>query len=328
MKPATSNMRFEGGIFLRLFDMHCDTLYECFQKRDGLKENRHHVDLRRGLRFDAWAQVFAVWLPDTLGGEAALDTCCALLDYGHRQIEANADAMRLIQKGGDLEETPAAPVCQAIFSVEGGAMLAGRLESIEKLRDRDVKIITLTWNGSNELGHGCASGCEEGLTAFGKEAVRRMESAGILPDVSHLNERGFWDVAQTAKGPFIASHSVSASIYQHARNLKDEQFAAIRQAGGLVGLNVCASQLGAQTFEQLERHFYHYLSLGGERVVAFGCDFDGTDVPEDWQGVAVMERLYAYFLQKGYAEDCLERLFYRNAFEFFRNALTSGGKID
>lgn len=89
--------------------------------------------------------------------------------------------MRLIQKGGDLEETPAAPVCQAIFSVEGGAMLAGRLESIEKLRDRDVKIITLTWNGSNELGHGCASGCEEGLTAFGKEAVRRMESAGILP---------------------------------------------------------------------------------------------------------------------------------------------------
>lgn len=67
MKPATSNMRFEGGIFLRLFDMHCDTLYECFQKRDGLKENRHHVDLRRGLRFDAWAQVFAVWLPDTLG---------------------------------------------------------------------------------------------------------------------------------------------------------------------------------------------------------------------------------------------------------------------
>ena len=96
MKPATSNMRFEGGIFLRLFDMHCDTLYECFQKRDGLKENRHHVDLRRGLRFDAWAQVFAVWLPDTLGGAAALDTCCALLDYGHRQIEANADAMRLI----------------------------------------------------------------------------------------------------------------------------------------------------------------------------------------------------------------------------------------
>lgn len=85
MKPATSNMRFEGGIFLRLFDMHCDTLYECFQKRDGLKENRHHVDLRRGLRFDVWAQVFAVWLPDTLGGEAALDTCCALLDYGHRQ---------------------------------------------------------------------------------------------------------------------------------------------------------------------------------------------------------------------------------------------------
>lgn len=105
-------------------------------------------------------------------------------------------------------------------------------------------------------------------------------------------------MAQTAKGPFIASHSVSASIYPHARNLKDEQFAAIRQAGGLVGLNVCASQLGAQTFEQLERHFYHYLSLGGERVVAFGCDFDGTDVPEDWQGWPLWNGYMPIFCKK------------------------------
>lgn len=125
-----------------------------------------------------------------------------------------------------------------------------------------------------------------------------MESAGnparrVPFERTRLLGRGADGKRPLYRQPFRFSVDIS-----HARNLKDEQFAAIRQAGGLVGLNVCASQLGAQTFEQLERHFYHYLSLGGERVVAFGCDFDGTDVPEDWQGVAVMGTAICLFFAK------------------------------
>lgn len=108
-------------------------------------------------------------------------------------------------------------------------MLAGRLESMKSCGDRDVKIITLTWNGSNELGHRLCFRLRGGADGLRKGSGAPHGICRHPADVSHLNERGFWDVAQTAKGPFIASHSVSASIYPHARNLKDEQFAAIRR---------------------------------------------------------------------------------------------------
>lgn len=310
---------------INLFDLHCDTLYECWKKRDGLLCNSHHVDLERGGRYPQWTQVFAVWLPDSLRGEEARETCFALLDFAHRKAEETPDRIHLVRQGEDLNSTAS---CRAILAVEGGAMLGGRLETIDELAAMDVKIITLTWNNSNELGHGCGSDCHGGLTAFGKAAVDRMEKAGVLPDVSHLNERGFWDVAERAAKPFIASHSVSAAIHKHPRNLTDAQFEALISCGGLVGLNFCEAQLGEQSFACLERHLDHYLSLGGERTVAFGCDFDGTDLPPEWGGIQVMERLYAYFLRRNYPEDCLQRLFFQNARDFFVNTLTTDRKID
>ena len=99
--------------------------------------------------------------------------------------------------------------------------------------------------------------------------------------------------------------------------MKDDQFALIRDRGGLVGLNLCGSQLGEQSFQQLERHLEHYLSLGGEHTVAFGCDFDGTDLPEEWGGIQVMERLYGYLCRKNYDAACLDRLFFSNCNDFF-----------
>ncbi len=144
-----------------------------------------------------------------------------------------------------------------------------------------------------------------------------MERQGILPDVSHLNERGFWDVAAVTTRPFIASHSVSAAVHPHPRNLTDAQFEELRRRGGLVGLNLCREQLGGRSFDQLERHLYHFLERGGERILGFGCDLDGTDLPPEWNGIAVMERLYDHLARKNYDETCLERLFFGNCSDFF-----------
>ena len=174
---------------MRLFDMHCDTLYECCKGDMYLDRNRLHIDLERGGRYAQWGQAFAVWMPDTLRGEAAFEQCRDMLLFAHDQAALYADRMQIIRTGGELKPVLESGRCAAILTVEGGSALAGRLEHIEDLQKLDVKVITITWNGSNELGHGCLSGCEEGLTAFGKKAVRRMAQAGILPDVSHLNER-------------------------------------------------------------------------------------------------------------------------------------------
>lgn len=305
---------------MRLFDLHCDTLYECYFTRQSLLSNRLHIDLLRGSRFDSWAQIFAVWMPDDLRGQEALLQCRGILEFAHNQAEANAERLTVVRTAGDLEQAVRNHRCAAILSVEGGSALAGRLETLDELKKSDVKLITLTWNGSNELGHGSLSGCPDGLTDFGKKAVARMEELQILPDVSHLNEKGFWDVVDCAKGAVVASHSLSAEVHAHPRNLTDRQFCAIRDKGGLVGLNLCGHFLGEQTLQCLERHLYHYLSLGGEKAVAFGCDFDGTDLPEAWGGIQIMETIYGFLQSKNYEERLLDGLFFSNCYDFFKNA--------
>ena len=302
---------------MRLFDLHCDTLYECWRTGERLEANRLHIDLDRGRRFDAWAQVFAVWMPDTIRGEGAWLQCRTILELAHSKAAALSDRMELARSGEEIDRALSAGRCAAILAVEGGSALAGSLEHIRDLAERGVRILTLTWNGENELGFGSGCGEAAGLKPFGRQAMKELARRGIVPDVSHLNERGFWDVAELAEGPFIASHSVSAAVCPHPRNLKDDQFALIRDRGGLVGLNLCGSQLGEQSFQQLERHLEHYLSLGGEHTVAFGCDFDGTDLPEEWGGIQVMERLYDYLCRKNYDAACLDRLFFGNCNDFF-----------
>lgn len=307
---------------MRLFDMHCDTLYECYQTQSQLDDNSLHIDLRRGRAFDAWLQVFAVWMPDSWRGELAFSRCRDILQLAHKQAALYTKELLLAKDTSAMDEAVSSRRCGAVLAVEGGAALAGKLEHIKELAEDGVKVMTLTWNGSNELGNGCLSGCAEGLTPFGKSAVKELENCHILVDVSHLNSRGFWDVAEISEKPFIASHSVSRQVHEHPRNLTDEQFSCIRDRGGLVGLNLCADQLGEQSFEQFERHLYHFLALDGEGTVGFGCDFDGTTLPDSWNGIAVMEELYNYLYHKNYDETCLRRLFFSNCYDFFHAALT------
>ena len=303
---------------MRLFDLHCDTLYECYTKKQNLLKNRLQLDLMRGLRGgEGWAQVFAVWMPDTLRGQAAYAQCLAILGFAREQERLYGGQMRLARTAEDIRDAVASRRCAALLSIEGGSALAGRLEALEQFAACGVRMITVTWNGENELGCGSGCGKPDGLTAFGKQAVRRMGEWGIIPDVSHLNQRGFWDVLENTEGPVVASHSLSAAVHPHPRNLSDEQFTALAERGGLVGLSLCGEHLGGQSLDQLERHLDHYLSLGGERAVAFGCDLDGTALPPEWEGIAVMERIYETLLRKNYEEDLIDRLFFSNSYDFF-----------
>jgi len=181
---------------MKLFDLHCDTLYECYKTGCGLGRNGLHVDLERGLSADAWAQAFAVWMPDELRGEDAWRQCRAVLEMVYEQSVCNADKMAIVTTPEHMDKAFREHKCAAILTVEGGSALAGRLDTLDLLAGYGVKLITVTWNGSNELGCGCLSGCDDGLTMFGKAAVQRMAELGIVPDVSHLNQRGFWDVME------------------------------------------------------------------------------------------------------------------------------------
>lgn len=286
---------------MRLFDLHCDTVSEGYRQGLSLRESALHVDFRRAARYAPWHQVFAVWIPDTLRGEAAFDYCERVLNYATEQ--------NVIRQGG-------------LLGIESGAALGGDLRRIRTFAESSVRVMTLTWNGSNELGHGCLSGCEDGLTTLGKAAIPLLEQYGIVADVSHLNQAGFWEVYARATRPFIASHSASDVVCPHPRNLTDRQFCAIRERGGLVGLTACAAHVGAQTFDGLYRHLTHFWELDGVDTLALGFDLDGTELPAEWQGIAVYETLADYLLSRGVPQSVLDRLFYDNAYRFFSGDFT------
>ena len=303
---------------MRLFDLHCDTLYECDRQSCELWENPLDLDVKRGLKGDAFVQVFAAFIPDELRGEAAQNHGRRLLRLAVSQA-VKYPALMPIRAGADLDVAAKEHRAGMLLAVEGGAVLGGSLAMVDELADQGVKLMTLTWNGENELACGCFSIQNTGLTAFGKAALRRMGERGMLADVSHLNEAGFWDVAAVTDGPFLATHSLAAAVHPHPRNLTDSQFDCIRDRGGLVGLNLCVAHLGEASFTAFERHLAHFLERDGEDTVALGCDLDGTALPPEWPGIDTLSLLRGQLLKDGFGRETVEKLFYRNSYEFFHS---------
>jgi len=310
---------------MRLFDLHADTLTVCCDRGGSLRKNDCHIDFCRAVTlFEYWRQVMAVYIPDAMDESSVWQYAKRCIAYLQDELRASPDDICFVQNGDDIALDNRFAV---LLGIENGKVIGDDLDRLCQLAAMGVVYVTVTWNGSNRLGHGCMTGETTGLTAFGKSAVNKMFEYGIVPDVSHLNDSGFWDVAEIANGrPFIASHSVSKAVHPHSRNLTDEQFAAIRDVGGLVGLNLCASQLGSQTFDCFERHVDRFLSLDGEQTLAIGMDLDGTDIPAHWNGIQCAELLYEHLLKKNYSSVLLSRIFFENSQAFFMKTLTSRGE--
>ncbi len=302
---------------MRIIDLHCDTLTEC--ERQGLTLFNDHTQLgfdRLGV--DGWCQAVAVFMPDTLRGAAAVEYFDRVYGYWLNQLQLWKDRMTVAV---DLEnDCMAAPKCPAAFlTVEGGSVLAGDLGRIGLLARRGVRMLTLTWNGANELGGGQAE--DIGLTAFGRQAIPLLEKNNIIVDVSHLGDRGFWEVAQLAKRPFVASHSNSRMVCGHRRNLTDDQFRAIVNAGGIVGLNFCnyfISDLGpVQPVDCLLAHIRHFVALGGADHIALGSDYDGAPIPVWLDRSEKLDSAIALMIKSGLEPALAEKICYQNARAFF-----------
>ena len=283
---------------MKFFDLHCDTITECYNQNKSLTNNDLDISLDRGKILEKWTQVFAIWLPDTIRGN-----------------EAETYYEKVLAKY--KEEIKNAENVNPVLAVEGGAVLNGKLENIEKLHNDGVKILTLTWNGENEIASGCFAEEDKGLTSFGKEAVKELTKRNIIPDVSHLAEKSFYDLCEETDFPFVASHSDAFSLNPHVRNLKDEQIKVIVERKGLIGLNFYNKFLGeGNAIEMLIKHAEHILNLGGEDVLCMGSDFDGCSIDEELKGIEKMENLYSVF-NKHFGEQLTDKIFYENAERFF-----------
>lgn len=286
---------------MKFFDLHCDTIGECFLQNKKLAKNDLHLDLQRAAYIEKHKQVLAVWIPDELRKEAAFDYFLKVYDCFKAQIAENAENTRF----------------EPILAVEGGSVLGGDLKKVEELSKRGVKILTLTWNGENEIAGGAYS--EAGLSEFGKKAVFALEDAGITVDVSHLNRKSFFDVAKIARKPFIASHS-NADIVNKAegrkRNLTDEQIKIIRDCGGVVGLNFYEEFLDDENksgVEALLRQIDKFSSLSCENILAVGTDFDGCTICPELCGIEKIGEVREKLILNGVGKELVDALFYGNA---------------
>ncbi len=307
---------------MRYFDLHCDTILGCLHKDIPLAENEMHINLKKAEAIDTYVQCFAVFIPDKFRGEEAFQLFCKAADRLSMEVERNGERLAAVRQPGDLQKVEAAGKHGAVLTIESGAALGGKLENIQELKRRGVRMCTLTWNGENELGQGLFAKEKTGLTEFGKQAVKEFENAGIIVDISHASPELFWDVAEIAQKPLVASHSNSKSVCSFPRNLTDEQFARVRDSKGLVGLNFCPDFLNDDgekaSMEDVLRHAERFLSLGGENTVAMGSDFDGTNLPKDMEdGLGAIPRLYELFLRH-YSQELTDKIFYGNAARFFQ----------
>ena len=297
------------------FDCHCDTIVEASLAKVGLLRNEKHLDIERLRKFSPCAQVFAVC---TGYKENAVGGAQSFIDWFHHEISANSDKISLCLNKSDIDSAVGQGKIAALLSIEGAEQIA----SLERAYVGGVRIIHPTWNYDNAI-CGAAAGSGSGLTEYGREFVRNAQEMGILLDMSHISERGFWDVLEQSNKPVIAGHSNSKALCDVPRNLTDAQFTALVSCRGGAGINRYPEFLGFnRDTEAIVAHIEHFLSLGGEKSVFLGCDFDGIDVtPEGYSGVQDIEKLYEELLKRNYAEDLVRDIFYYNLNNIIGRAL-------
>lgn len=303
---------------MKLFDGHCDTLLGLLGGPQsgpvpvgGLYENKLHIDLKRGLELDAYAQTFALFGFREMGFDV-FDTLCSRFQ---KELEINADCMAFCRTRGEAEAAAKAHKVAAFLSVEGAEVLNCETKKLERAGEVGVRAFGICWNRANELTGTNVQEPDRGLSKKGKEFLRLALELGMVADVSHLSDPGFWDVEKLAKGPFCATHSNARAVHDHPRNLTDDMFRAIRDHGGTAGLNLYAAFLGEEnvTIETALRHIDHFLDLGGEKTLAIGGDLDGCEaLPEGMHGIQDVHLIREALEVRGYAEELLDDIFYNN----------------
>ena len=314
------------------FDAHCDTIHRCairpedtvgmsedfrryFADVEGLRSNKGHVDLLRGTQFGRYAQFFALYHdpyyppPDGLWAQCLRMHECFLLE-----MKRNADLARHCRTADEVSAAAEDGKIAALLSVEGADLLDCDMDRIDTVAAWGVRLLNPVWNHSNALSGTNKHETDRGLSAQGRDFIRCLEEHEIYADVSHISDPGFWDLIRMARRPVVASHSNSRALCDHPRNLTDDMFRAIRDSGGVVGINLFRSFVGTTgAMEELVAHVEHFLELDGEKTVCIGGDLDGCQsLAGGMTGVQDVPRLYEALADRGYHKDLLEDIFWNN----------------
>ncbi|MBC2581859.1 dipeptidase [Clostridium sp. DJ247] len=312
---------------MNLIDFHCDTIYELLKDKNNsnLYNNNLSVDIEKMKSANSLAQFFALYINKGLT-ENPLDSCLRMVDKFHNEIAKNRNTIALATSYAELTVNKDAEKISAFLTIEGGEALIGNIYNLRNFYRLGVRLITLTWNYPNEIGYpNCRKEyMDKGLTEFGFETIAEMNNLSMIIDVSHLSDKGFYDVSNHSKKPFVASHSNSRSITNHPRNLTDHMIKTLSEKGGITGINFEKNFLGEHNparIDDMVKHIEYIRSVGGIDVISIGSDFDGTSSPSEISNISEMCKLIDALKKNNFPYDDIEKIFYKNALRVIKDTL-------
>jgi membrane dipeptidase len=325
-----------------IFDGHNDVVLRLY-RHGGVDaaaaflhgEDKGHLDLRKARRGGFAGGLFAIFVPSPArkkaGSPPAVDVTdaqrvvFAMTSLLYRIERESQGRVRVCRNVGDIESCLSDEVLAAVLHIEGAEAIDADFALLDVLYAAGLRSLGPVWSRPNAFGHGVPFRCPSspdtgpGLTELGKALIGACNRLRILIDLSHLNERGFWDVAAISDAPLVATHSNAHALSPHSRNLTDRQLAAIGESGGLVGVNFAVSFLrpdGRQDkntpTELIIQHIEHMLEHAGEDSVGFGSDFDGAEIPAELGDAGGLQILVQAMRKRGFGKPLIEKLCFRN----------------
>jgi len=342
-----------------IFDGHNDVLTRLLNKQqpnvhqhfiDG--DNEGHLDLPR-MRSGGFAGgFFAIYVSslgppmdlDSLRGETydvplppeisiadALPVVLAQAAILKRIEAASGGGVRICRDANQLRNCIADGTLAVVMHIEGAECIDDDLNSLEVLHAAGLRSLGPVWSRPTRFGHGvpfrfpASPDTGDGLSDLGKRLIHECNRLRIMIDLSHLNEKGFWDVAAISDAPLVATHSNAHALCNNTRNLTDKQLHAIRETDGMVGVNFATAFIRADgqmdentSLDELLQHVDYLIEQVGESRVGFGSDFDGAMIPTDIHDVTGLDKLRSAMRARGYDDALMARLCYENWLELLQ----------
>lgn len=292
---------------MNIIDLHCDALYKLAEGKGQLvfrTAEELDANLERLQKGKVKLQCFAVFIDPEVKSDHKFTAALEQIDYFYEEVLAKNPEMKQLHSWHDAAALKPGEI-GAVLTLEGVDPVGNDLTKLRALIQLGVRSVGLTWNHANLAADGAEEPRGGGLTELGYEMVRLHNEKKILTDVSHLSERAFWDVLASADDPF-ASHSNARALCDHPRNLTDEQANALFKHKGMVHVVFYPKFLtGSEqaSISDIIRHIDHFCSLGGEKLIGFGSDFDGINVHVSGLSDASMYQNLINELLKTYSEE-------------------------
>ncbi len=301
-------------------DGHCDSITEAMSKNENMYKNTCKVNFEKLSKFNAPVQVFSIWLNKELLKKPFENTVKAL-EFYKNEIKNNSNLIENAFCYDDIIKNINSKKATAIAGIEGGEAIENKMENFEFLYNNGVRILTITWNNENCLGYGVNANEKKGLKPFGKKIINAINKNNMIVDVSHLNERGFWDVCDISNKGFIVSHSNIYEVCRNKRNINKKQIKAVIDKKGIIGINLYTyflNNTNLASIKDIIKHIDYLLEMGAEDFIGIGCDFDGADsFPEEFNDVFGLFELKKK-LCKEYGVDISEKIMGKNYLKFFK----------